>query len=132
MIRHVLASIASAVLLLGGAIVMIFTIWTTSGDPIQAIVGEQTVPAALRASLELRYHIHDALPSRLHHYFFSLLHGDLDTYQSQIPVLALIAERAPRTMYSRAPGSVSPRSRASSWGSSRRRPARGGLAPFSH
>jgi peptide/nickel transport system permease protein len=100
MIRHIVASLGSAVLLMLGAIVLIFVIQQlTPGDPIQAIVGEQTVPAALRATLEMHFHVHDALPVRLYHYVAGVLHGDLgNSFQSQIPVATLIAERAPRTI----------------------------------
>lgn len=78
MIRHLLISLVSAILMMAAVICTIFVILQfTPGDPVQAIVGEHSVPPALRAALEERYHLNDPMPLRLYYYFANLLHGDL-------------------------------------------------------
>ena len=68
MIRHLLISLVSAILMMAAVICTIFVILQfTPGDPVQAIVGEHSVPPALRAALEERYHLNDPMPLRLYY-----------------------------------------------------------------
>jgi peptide/nickel transport system permease protein len=100
MLRFALARILHSIPLLVAVILVIFAMQQMiPGDPVQAMVGDVAVPKEFRDAIESKYHLNDPLPVRIATYFNNLLHGDFGfSYQSQKPVLELIAERAPRTI----------------------------------
>lgn len=100
MLRFALSRILHSIPLLIAVILAIFAMQQLiPGDPVQAMVGDFPVPKAFRDAIEAKYHLKDPFPVRVATYFSNLLHGDFGySYQSQRPVLELIAERAPRTI----------------------------------
>ncbi len=100
MLRFTFFRILHAIPLLIAVILVIFLMQQMiPGDPVQAMVGDFPVPQAFRDAIEAKYRLKDPLYVRIWSYFASLLQGDFGfSYQSQRPVLELIAERAPRTM----------------------------------
>ena len=100
MLRFTVLRILHAIPLLIAVILVIFAMQQMiPGDPVQAMVGDFPVPQAFRDAIELKYRLNDPFYLRVFTYFSNLLHGDFGfSYQTQRPVLELIAERAPRTV----------------------------------
>lgn len=100
MLRFTVLRILHAIPLLIAVILVIFGMQQMiPGDPVQAMVGDFPVPQAFRDAIELKYRLNDPFYLRVYTYFANLLHGDFGfSYQTQRPVLELIAERAPRTV----------------------------------
>ena len=100
MLRHVAGQLAQAVLLLIAVIIIIYCLLQLiPGDPIQAMVGDVPVPAALRAALEKRFQLDQPFVTRLIGYLANILHGDLGYSMSyRRPVFDILAERFPRTL----------------------------------
>ena len=100
MLRHIAGQLAQAVLLLIAVVIIIYCLLQLiPGDPIQAMVGDVPVPAALRAALEKRFQLDQPFFTRLLGYLGNILHGDLGYSMSyRRPVFDILAERFPRTL----------------------------------
>lgn len=100
MMRHVLRHLIQAVPVLLGVVILIFCLLQLiPGDPVQAMVGDMPVPPALRSALEERFHLNDPFLVRLFSYVGNVLRGDLGySMNFRQPVLAILAERFPRTL----------------------------------
>jgi peptide/nickel transport system permease protein len=100
MLRFIFFRLLHAIPLLVSVIfVILLALQLIPGDPVQAMVGNFPVSPEFRAAITRQYHLNDSFPVRVCSYFLNLLHGDFGySYQFQKPVLALIAETAPRTI----------------------------------
>jgi oligopeptide transport system permease protein len=69
-----------------------------SSDPVQALVGERPVSAAVRAQLAQKYHLGDPFIVQYAKYMGGLLRGDLGTQMTGRPISEILASAWPYTI----------------------------------
>jgi peptide/nickel transport system permease protein len=100
--------LGSAVMLLASVIAMMFGLLElTSGDPIQALVGNMPVTDELRKSLTEQFGLDRTVYERFFVYVGNILSGNLGySYANQAPVSGLLMERLYNTMLLTVPALV--------------------------
>ncbi|SDT54278.1 ABC transporter permease [Bradyrhizobium canariense] len=99
---HLARQIVNAVALLLAVLVLNFClIHLAPGDPVQVIAGEMGGASAdVVAALRAKYGLDHSLVEQLFTYLGNILHGDFGySYYFNEPVLGLIAQRLPATLY---------------------------------
>ncbi|WP_022719843.1 ABC transporter permease [Rhodopseudomonas sp. B29] len=99
---HLFGKLANAAALLLAVLVLNFClIHTAPGDPVQVIAGEMGgASAEVIASLRAKYGLDHSLIEQLFTYLHNVLRGDFGySYYFNQPVLGLIAQRLPATLY---------------------------------
>lgn len=81
-------------------IISFFLTRLVPGDPILALVGDYPAPPEYIAEMRKLFGLDQPLPVQLGLYLLNLVKGDLGfSFANQQPVLALVLERAVRTLY---------------------------------
>jgi oligopeptide transport system permease protein len=99
MTKYVVRRLATAVpVLVIGCALIFLVVFALPGDPVTAIGGSKTLPAATRAAIRAKYHLDQSTWRQLLRYLFSLLRGDLgESITTRRPVRSMLAEALPTT-----------------------------------
>jgi oligopeptide transport system permease protein len=99
MFRYIVRRMLQMVLVFfGTTLVVYWLMFAGSNDPIQALVGERPVSAAVRAQLAERYHLNDPFLVQYAKYMGGLLRGDLGTQITGRPIGEILAAAWPYTI----------------------------------
>src|SRR5258708_15495685 len=97
LVRRLLIAIPS---LIGISIVLFTVLALAPGDPFEELATNPNVPAAVRASLRVKFGLDDPIAIRYLRWFTAMLHGDWGfSFVSRIDVDVLILQRLPTTLF---------------------------------
>src|SRR6516162_5406111 len=97
LVRRLIIAIPS---LIGISVVLFTVLALAPGDPFEELATNPNVPAAVRASLRLKFGLDDPIAIRYLRWFTAMLHGDWGfSFVSRIDVDVLILQRLPVTLF---------------------------------
>jgi len=97
LVRRLLIAIPS---LIGISVVLFTVLALAPGDPFEELATNPNVPAAVRASLRVKFGLDDPIGIRYLRWFTAMLHGDWGfSFVSRVDVDVLILQRLPTTLF---------------------------------
>jgi len=97
LVRRLLIAIPS---LIGISVVLFTVLALAPGDPFEELATNPNVPAAVRASLRVKFGLDDPIAIRYLRWFTAMLHGDWGfSFVSRVDVDVLILQRLPTTLF---------------------------------
>src|SRR5467141_200790 len=97
LLRRLLIAIPS---LIGISLVLFTVLALAPGDPFEELATNPNIPAAVRASLRIKFGLDDPIAIRYLRWLTAMLHGDWGfSFVSRVDVDVLILQRLPTTLF---------------------------------
>src|SRR5258705_291378 len=97
LVRRLLIAIPS---LIGISLVLFTVLALAPGDPFEELATNPNIPAAVRASLRIKFGLDDPIAIRYLRWLTAMLHGDWGfSFVSRVDVDVLILQRLPTTLF---------------------------------
>ncbi len=100
MTSYIIRRVGHFALVFFAATFIIFAmVFAIPGDPIRALAGDRPMSPSTLATLTQQFHLDEPFFAQYWHYISGVFQGDLGTSFNNRPVLDIIKERFPRTLY---------------------------------